>query len=176
MLRAAAARLAQLGTVTARSSLYSTAPLGGPAGQADYLNAVIALDLPDGDARELLRALLAIERDLGRVRNERWGPRIIDLDLLAVGDRVVGRQEGPDPGGPGNGADLVLPHPRIAERAFVLAPLCEIARRRNETGRAWVHPLTGLDACGMLAALATGVTRPPSLSDDLGVRRTDLRW
>lgn len=214
MLRGAAARLTELGRVAARSSLYSTAPVGGPAGQADYLNAVIALDLPGVEARALLRSLLAIERDLGRVRTERWGPRLIDLDLLAVGDLVVGSQgDSSCPGGstvvgrgpadsthviPGVGDDLVLPHPRLPERAFVLAPLCEIGRIGNEQGRPWVHPMTGLSACAMLAALAanrtatnrTAAFRTPRrhttddttndatdhTTDDLGVHRTDLRW
>jgi 2-amino-4-hydroxy-6-hydroxymethyldihydropteridine diphosphokinase len=98
-------------TVTRVSRIYETAPVGPP--QSDYLNAVaeVRTSLP---ARVLLEALLAIEADLGRVRGERWGPRIIDLDLL-----TYGRDEIDEPG-------LTVPHPRMHERAFVLVPLLEL--------------------------------------------------
>jgi 2-amino-4-hydroxy-6-hydroxymethyldihydropteridine diphosphokinase len=110
--------------VTRRSSLYETAPVGGPAGQGSYLNAVaeVATTLaPD----ELLALLQAIEADLGRVRAERDGPRTIDLDILLHGDTVL---ESPR---------LTLPHPRLHERLFVLDPLAEIAP-------GVVHPTLGL--------------------------------
>ncbi len=96
------------------SSLYETAPVGGPPGQGPYLNAVVEVrtDLP---AEALLRSLLAIESQLGRVRQERDGPRTIDLDLLLHGDLVC------------DGPDLTVPHPRLHERLFVLRPLAEIA-------------------------------------------------
>src|SRR5690606_10935452 len=71
-----------LGEVVARSSLYRTAPVGGPAGQADYLNAVVALRT-GLSTHGLLRALQDVEERFGRVRGERWGPRTLDLDLLA---------------------------------------------------------------------------------------------
>jgi 2-amino-4-hydroxy-6-hydroxymethyldihydropteridine diphosphokinase len=98
-------------TVTRVSRIYETAPVGPP--QPDYLNAVadVRTSLP---ARVLLEALLAIEADLGRVRGERWGPRVIDLDLL-----TYGREEIDEPG-------LTVPHPRMHERAFVLVPLLEL--------------------------------------------------
>lgn len=97
-----------------RSRLYRSAPMG-PADQPDYCNAVALLDT-DLPARALLEALLAIERAAGRVREgERWGPRTLDLDLLVYGDARI-----EEPG-------LKVPHPGIAERAFVLVPLCEIA-------------------------------------------------
>ena len=109
----AVARLAKTGgvTVTRVSRIYETAPVGPP--QPDYLNAVaeVRTSLP---ARVLLEALLAIEADLGRVRGERWGPRIIDLDLL-----TYGREEIDEPG-------LAVPHPRMHERTFVLVPLLEL--------------------------------------------------
>ncbi len=101
-------------TVTQVSRSHETAPAGGPPGQGPYLNAAAELQTDLGPA-ELLAVLLEIERQLGRVREERFGPRTIDLDLLLYGDRV---QED---------SRLTLPHPRMAERAFVLAPLCEIA-------------------------------------------------
>jgi len=97
-----------------RSRLYGSAPLGR-ADQPDYCNAVIAL-LTRLAPDELLAQLQACERQLGRVPPvERWGPRVIDLDLLAMADRVVAT-------GP-----LLLPHPGIAQRAFVLFPWRELA-------------------------------------------------
>jgi 2-amino-4-hydroxy-6-hydroxymethyldihydropteridine diphosphokinase len=95
------------------SRFYRSPPMG-PADQPDYCNAVCVLDIRI-DPAELLLALLAIERDAGRVRSEhKWGPRRIDLDLLHV--EGVERQQ------PG----LSLPHPGIASRSFVLAPLAEL--------------------------------------------------
>lgn len=101
--------------VLSTSRLYRTAPVGGIE-QADFINAVAQLEttLP---ADELLQALFAIERAHGRDRSieQRWGPRTLDLDLLLCGTEVI------DIDG------LTVPHPRIAERAFVLVPLVEIA-------------------------------------------------
>src|SRR5262245_28257222 len=96
------------------SSFYETAPVGGPPGQGPYLNAAarIATDLPPGALMDLL---LQTEQRLGRVRTEHHGPRTIDLDLLLYDDRVVD-----EPG-------LEVPHPRLHERWFVLAPLADIA-------------------------------------------------
>ena len=102
--------------VEAVSTPLETAPLGGPAGQGPYLNAVASLStrLPP---RALLERLLAIERAEGRERRGevRFGPRTLDLDLLLYGDLRLD-----EPG-------LVLPHPRMEERVFVLAPLAELA-------------------------------------------------
>lgn len=111
-LRGAVKALSELGDVVSRSSLYETAPVGPP--QPAYLNAVALVDtaLP---AREVLERLLDIERRFGRERRLRWGPRTLDLDLIACGDTVVS-----EPG-------LTLPHPEAARRAFVLVPLCEVA-------------------------------------------------
>jgi 2-amino-4-hydroxy-6-hydroxymethyldihydropteridine diphosphokinase len=113
-LREAARRVARLGTVVAMSSLYETAPWG-KRDQPDFLNAALILDTRLAPT-ELLQALLGIERELGRdrAREEQWGPRSIDLDLLLYDDRV-------------NEAEPALPHPRLAERAFALVPLAEIA-------------------------------------------------
>ena len=97
-----------------RSRLYASAPWG-VADQPEFVNAVAALEtaLP---ARALMQALLAIERAAGRVRDDtRWGPRILDLDLLLYGDAVID-----EPG-------LHVPHPHLHERAFVLLPLAEVA-------------------------------------------------
>ncbi|HNQ23393.1 MAG TPA: 2-amino-4-hydroxy-6-hydroxymethyldihydropteridine diphosphokinase [Phycisphaerae bacterium] len=103
------------------ASLYETSPLGGPPGQPPYLNTVVRIftSLPAG---VLLHELLAIEDAQGRVRGARWGPRTLDLDLLLYDDAVIDEP------------DLVVPHPRLHERRFVLEPLCELAPRL-------VHPL-----------------------------------
>lgn len=97
----------------ARSRLYRTRPFG-PVSQDDFINAVAGL-LTQLGARELLEALRGIERAAGRERTERWGPRTLDLDLLVFGAERIAV------------ADLTVPHPGIAERGFVLAPLHEIA-------------------------------------------------
>ena len=98
--------------VTALSSIYTTAPVGGPE-QPDYLNAV-ALAESDLPATDLLALLHGIEKVLGRERIERWGPRTIDLDLIQYGTLLSSAQE------------LLLPHPRAHERRFVLEPWAEI--------------------------------------------------
>ena len=97
----------------AASSFYRTQPMG-PVEQPPFVNAVFAIECGLGP-RELLALLLGIEQKMGRVRKERWGPRVIDLDLLFYGDVVI-REKG-----------LEAPHPRLHERRFVLAPLAEIA-------------------------------------------------
>jgi len=107
-----AAALARLGTVLARSPLYRTTPWG-VAGQPDFVNAVVALDTPLGP-RALLAALKALETELGRTPGGRWGPRVIDLDILSYGDVAV-REPG-----------LEIPHPRLRERAFALIPLADV--------------------------------------------------
>ena len=97
-----------------RSSLYGSKPMG-PVAQADFCNAAAGL-LTELDAATLLAALRAIEQRFGRERHvERWGPRVIDLDLL-----VYGEERRADP-------HLTLPHPGIAGRNFVLQPLCDFA-------------------------------------------------
>ncbi len=96
------------------SALHETAPVGGPAGQGPYLNAAAELQT-ELSPRELLHVLLDVEHQLGRVREERFGPRTLDLDLLLYDDVV--QEE----------SDLVLPHPRMHNRLFVLQPLAEIA-------------------------------------------------
>ena len=113
-LTAAILRLEELGRVTARSSLYSTAPVGY-TDQPRFINAVATVET-ELTPFELLGALLLIEKDFGRnrVRDVRNGPRTLDLDILLYGDFVIG------------GATLEVPHPRLANRAFVLVPLCEI--------------------------------------------------
>jgi 2-amino-4-hydroxy-6-hydroxymethyldihydropteridine diphosphokinase len=98
-------------TLVATSSIYETAPVGGPD-QGAYLNAVAVVET-DLAPRRLLDVMLDVERRMGRVRRERWGPRTIDLDLLLHGDSAVD-----EPG-------LTVPHPRLTERRFALEPLLE---------------------------------------------------
>lgn len=108
----AISRLSDLGRVLKKSSLYATKPWG-VVDQPDFINAVAALDTNLGP-RDLLDGLLAIERSMGRERLIRWGPRIIDLDILTFANQTVS-EEG-----------LTIPHPHMNERAFVLIPLAEI--------------------------------------------------
>ena len=115
-----------------RSSWYRSAPIG-PV-QPDYLNGCAVLEV--GLAPEaLLDLLLATEHRFGRVRAERWGPRSLDLDLIFYGQLLFRSER------------LQIPHPRMAERGFVLLPLAEIAP-------AWIDPLSGLSVRELAAALA----------------------
>lgn len=99
-------------TVVGVSPVYETAPVGGPE-QPDYLNAVVAVDTAL-TAHELLDVAQGIETEAERVRTVRWGPRTLDVDVLLVGDEQID-----DP-------DLVVPHPRLTERAFVVVPLADL--------------------------------------------------
>jgi 2-amino-4-hydroxy-6-hydroxymethyldihydropteridine diphosphokinase len=112
-LKAAIKELRMLGTIAGISSVYETAPVGGVP-QHDYLNAVIELHTPLGPL-ELITRLKALEKSIGRKDRPRWHEREIDLDLLFYSDLIL------------DSALLTLPHPEIPHRAFVLAPLCEIA-------------------------------------------------
>ncbi len=114
-LSSAVRHMSNLGRVVAQSSLYETEPVGYHH-QPAFLNAVVALET-QLEPLPLLRGLLAIERELGRDRSHGTlkGPRTLDLDLLSMGDWIVADEE------------LSLPHPALAERRFVLAPLVEIA-------------------------------------------------
>lgn len=123
-------------SVAAVSSLYRTPPWGVTE-QPDFLNAVAAIDTVL-TARELLDLCLSTERALKRVRTQRWGPRAIDIDVLLFGDAVIGEQ------------GLQVPHPRMAERAFVIAPLAEIAPQADVRGTAAAALLAGLDLTGIV--------------------------
>jgi 2-amino-4-hydroxy-6-hydroxymethyldihydropteridine diphosphokinase len=137
--------------VTQVSSFYETAPVGGPAGQGNFLNAAAELktDLPP---KNLLEVLLEVERGLGRVRGERHGPRTIDLDLLLYGDLVHN-----EPG-------LTVPHPAMHERLFVLKPLAEIAPRV-------IYPNSGLSITSLLDKLSP----EPALSTQIAGRVSQNR-
>lgn len=108
-------------TLKSHSSWYQTAPVGPP--QPDYLNgcALLEVQLPP---QQLMSTLLAVEKEFGRVRRQRWGARTLDLDIIFLGDLVI------------DTPSLKIPHPRRGERAFVLVPLAEIAPD-------WLDPLTG---------------------------------
>lgn len=98
--------------VTGSSRVWETTPVGGPP-QPDYLNAVLRIET-DLSARDLLEVAHRIEARLGRARTERWGARSIDVDILLYDDERIDEP------------DLVVPHPRLAQRAFVLLPLLEL--------------------------------------------------
>ena len=124
--------------VTASSLLYQTPPLG-PAGQADYLNAVLEIET-DLQPPVLLDALQNIENCHGRLRGEHWGPRTLDLDIVAIDALILDTKR------------LQLPHPHLHKRQFVLRPLCDVAPN-------WQHPRSGKSATLLLQELlATGET------------------
>lgn len=130
-LRAAVAALDGLGRLCAVSRLWETGPMY-LADQPAFLNAVVAVDVAVAGPAALVRELQRIERDLGRVAGPRFGPRAIDLDLLLIaGSRTIVRD-----------GDVVVPHPRLAERRFALAPLAELAPNEIDprTGRT-IHEL-----------------------------------
>jgi 2-amino-4-hydroxy-6-hydroxymethyldihydropteridine diphosphokinase len=108
----------QLGVyVVKQSQVFETDPVGGPENQGAYLNMVVVLET-DLDPYALMRWLHRIEAVAGRVREIHWGPRTLDLDLLFYDDVSI------------VGGELTVPHPRYAERRFVLAPLQEVAPER----------------------------------------------
>jgi 2-amino-4-hydroxy-6-hydroxymethyldihydropteridine diphosphokinase len=119
-LRQAIAALAAVGHLRRISHLYRTRPVGGPS-QPDFLNAAVRLEYV-GSADELLAEALRIERLAGRERRERWGPRTLDLDILWIAGAVLDR--------PG----LIVPHPRLRERAFALRPLLDVAPEAVDPG------------------------------------------
>jgi len=119
------------------SSLYDTEPVGD-ADQPNFLNAVAQVET-ELTPRQLLWNLLLIERRLGRVRTRRWGPRVIDLDLLLFGSEVIDEP------------DLKVPHPELTRRSFVLVPLVEL-------DPLLVHPVTGETLVAHLSRLNA---RPP---------------
>lgn len=151
--RLAAAHLDSLSglSLAALSRWYVTAP-DPPSGQPDYINGVAALRVDAGavvDAAALLARLMAVEASFGRQRGEANAARTLDLDIIAIAGMV---RAAPDP---------ILPHPRAHQRAFVLAPLTDVAPD-------WVHPVLGQTAAALLKTIGRAGTRPllPDLADE----------
>lgn len=129
------AELSALGIeVVAASALYTTAPIG-PVEQPEFLNGALRV-LTGLAPLGLLAVLKALERSAGRTEGVRWGPRPLDIDIIAYGERRIAV--------PGR---LMVPHPGLAERDFVLRPLADVAP-------GWRHPVTGATVAEMLARLA----------------------
>jgi 2-amino-4-hydroxy-6-hydroxymethyldihydropteridine diphosphokinase len=126
ILDAAVAAIGELTAtqVLARSTWHATKPVGGPAGQGEFLNGAILIETNSAPA-ELRRELQQIEQSLGRERTERWAARMLDIDILLYDNQVID-----DP-------DLQIPHPRMSFRPFVLAPATEVAAEM-------VHPVLGV--------------------------------
>lgn len=121
------------------SLLYTSAPIG-PEEQPDYLNAMVSL-YTELMPRTLLHEMQRTEERFGRTRHVRWGPRTLDLDLVAVDNKVEDTVE------------LKLPHPEMHKRIFVLEPLCDLAPE-------WQHPLMKQTACELLEACIRAGYRP----------------
>ena len=132
--------------VTAASNLYRTTPVGGPPDQPDYLNGALEV-VTTLEPLELLRCCQTIEERFGRQRIIRWDARTLDIDLLLYADRIIDNPE------------LQLPHPRMADRGFVLQPLCDLAAEKS-------HPLQHCTFASLLA----------KISPLQGVHRLDELW
>jgi 2-amino-4-hydroxy-6-hydroxymethyldihydropteridine diphosphokinase len=148
-LASAVRLLDERGVEVVRSSrVYETDPVGGPA-QGPYLNAVLEVEF-EGSARALLHAVRRVEQAMGRIRTERWGPRVIDVDILTFGDERIDEP------------DLVVPHPRLHERGFVLVPLLELtADPILPGGRRAADVRLGPDALGGVRLFAPPLTVAP---------------
>ena len=106
------------------SRLFETPPIGGPTGQEPFLNAVAAFET-EASARDVLESLQVIEKALGRERRQRWGARVIDLDVVLHGELV------------GGGTGVLVPHPRYTARQFVLKPACDVAGHYRDPRFGW---------------------------------------
>jgi 2-amino-4-hydroxy-6-hydroxymethyldihydropteridine diphosphokinase len=141
-LAGAVRALARLGTLSAVSAVYETEPVGPP--QPAYLNAAVRLSVALAP-EELLTELLRIERDAGRERRERWGPRTLDLDILWIRGVVC------------QSPTLTVPHPELRSRPFALVPLLDVAPEATD-------PTTGSAYTSVLARLETSSVRPTAVA------------
>jgi len=141
----AVALLAEAGDVVGVSCVYETEPVGGPE-QGPYLNVVVGLSTTDSP-RALLERCRRLEEDAGRVRTVRFGPRTLDADVLVVGDERVDEP------------DLVVPHPEMFGRRFVLAPLRDLAPDLV-TPEAVESAVGEVTRVGTLSRFATSVSKP----------------
>lgn len=144
------------------SRLLETAPVGGPDGQSSFLNSALTVGttLPAG---RLVEALLAVERDIGRVRETRWGSRLVDLDLMLYEQQIH------------DSGLCLVPHPRLTFRRFMLEPACEIATD-------WIHPITKCSLGQLLEQLDRVDRRAVirTIGTDMQTQRRDVdavaRW
>ena len=120
--------------LVARSRWITTQPVGGPEGQAEFLNGVAIVETTLAPS-QLLKVTQKIEAAFGRERTEHWGPRTLDIDLLLFGDKIF------------DTPDLRIPHPLMSKRTFVLEPAVEIAGD-------WIHPERNATLAGLLADLS----------------------
>jgi len=152
--------------VVAVSQWYKT-PAFPPGAGPDFVNAAVRVET-DLDPKDVLAALHRIEDALGRTRQARWEPRVCDLDLIAFGDRVLPDREavaalmgvGPEVAGAMPApAELILPHPRMHERGFVLVPICDVAPD-------WSHPILGQTALALRDQLSDAALAEVEPLDD----------
>lgn len=124
----------QAGVIKKQSAIYETEPWGGITQQPHYYNQVFEV-LTELDAESLMKVLLGIEEKMGRVRNEKYGSRMIDIDILFYNYEII------------NSPLVVVPHPRLQDRRFVLEPLFSIAPE-------WMHPVLNKPVAELLAGCA----------------------
>lgn len=149
-LQAAVAGLAQKLVITAVSPIYQTPPWG-VTDQPDFLNMCLAAQT-DLSPEQLLTFVKTLETELGREPAKRWGPRLIDIDLLFVANQIFETEK------------LTVPHPRLAERAFVLYPLADIAPN-------FVHPVLGKTIAALAASVEDEGIRPFASAPQLELNR-----
>lgn len=138
--RAALREIRTIGDVVAVSSVYITEPVGGPEDQPDFVNQVVLVTFPQHlRAQDVLIGLHRFEAEAGRTREVYWGPRTLDLDLLYFGDQIIQDET------------IIIPHPRMHERSFVLVPLVEVLQR---AGWQWKHPIIGKTALELVGDLS----------------------